>query len=172
MENNKTVSIMDLINAQETTRRTRASNFTEYTSKKKLFESGILTDEQREQIALIKNTFSFSVDKSNEYLIIALYNRDAEKKYTFFILNLKSMTGVPAQTIKTAKEEVLRLLEVKSKIEEDVDVQVEIVEPIEVSEIVEPVAEEVIPEAIPEVVEEEVEKPAKRTTRTRKTTTK
>ena len=138
MENtNNVISITDLINSQKKTRRTRASQFTEYTSKKKLFESGVLTKEQQEQVSQIKNTFSFSLDNDNKYLIITLYNRNEEKKYSFFILNLASMTGIAADSIKKAKETVLEFLnmEVKDEVVEEVkevaEEQVAITEPVE-----------------------------------------
>lgn len=181
MENtNNVISIMDLINAQETTRRTRTSQFTEYTSKKKLEESQSLTKEQIAAISQIKNTFSFSLDKSHKYLIITLYNRTADKKYSFFILNLETMTGNSAESIKTAKETVLKLLGqtnvVVEEIKEAIDAAVEAEEQVAT----EPVAEEVVEtaeeqteSAESEVVEETAkEEKSNKRNRSRKSTNK
>lgn len=165
MENtNNVISITDLINSQKKTRRTRTSQFTEYTSKKKLFESGVLTKEQQEQVSQIKNTFSFSLDNDNKYLIITLYNRNEEKKYSFFILNLASMTGIAADSIKKAKETVLEFLnmEVKDEVVEEVkeaaEEQVVVTEPIEE-------AKEAV-EAVEQT--EEVEEPKEKSTKRNK----
>lgn len=172
MENtNNVISIMDLISSQETTRRTRTSQFTEYSSKKKLFESQTLSAEKQEQINQIKNTFSFSLDKSHKYLIITLYNRNADKKYSFFILNLETMTGLTADSIKKAKETVLGLLGEKPEvIEEEIAATEQPAEEVKAEEVLEPVeAAEVTEEvAVEEEAEEVVEKSAKRN-RTRKT---
>lgn len=174
MENtNNVISIMDLINSQETTRRTRTSQFTEYSSKKKLFESQTLSAEKQEQINQIKNTFSFSLDKSHKYLIITLYNRNSDKKYSFFILNLDTMTGVAADSIKKAKETVLKLLGEKPEVVEE-EVATTEQEEVKAEEVAEPVEAEEVKEEVEstEEVKEEaaevVEKSAKRN-RTRKT---
>lgn len=104
---NKEMTIEEFIELQKKNRKSsRKGNFTDFTSKKKLFASGILTEEQEAMIGEVKGTFNFSKHDHLEYLIITLYNKKAEKKYTFFVVNLDDMSIVQKESIKKSKEYV------------------------------------------------------------------
>lgn len=107
---NTNISLMDIINEQVTTRRTRGSNYTEYGSKKKLFASGILSEQQQEVINQLKGTFNFTVHNDGKYVIITMFDRKAEVKYSFLIVNLENLSVLQAPSIKIAKETVNELV--------------------------------------------------------------
>lgn len=103
----KILTLMDIINNQETSRK--PSEFIEYPSKKKLAEAEVLPPEQLEQILRLKGTFSFQLHKSKKYIVITTYNA-SEKEYNFMIVNLSNMYVYEADTIKLAKRKVLEML--------------------------------------------------------------
>lgn len=107
-------SLMDIINNQSTERRTRGSNYTEFTSKKKLFEAGFLTDEQQGVINQLKNTFVFNAHNAHRYLIITMLEREA-KSYKFLIVDLTTMAVEEAPSIKEAKIRVNALVETENE---------------------------------------------------------
>lgn len=104
---NFNTNIQEVVANQETHKRTH--EFTEYSSKKKLFESNILNDTQKQYIEQLKGTFAFNLHKDNRYVIITMfYSRD--KRYGFLIVDLETLQCAEGESIKTAKKDVLELV--------------------------------------------------------------
>lgn len=104
---NFNTNIQEVVANQETTRRT--SSFTEYNSKKKLFDAGVLTETQQTYIQQLKGTFTFHLHTGNRYLVITMYySRD--KKYGFLVVDLETLQCAEADSVKNAKKEVLEIV--------------------------------------------------------------
>lgn len=107
-------NIQDVIATQKTTTRTHA--FVEYNSKKKLFESGRLTEAQQTFINQLKGTFTFNIHESNRYLVVTMYySRD--KKYGFIIVDLETFKCAQSDSVKNAKKGVLELIAAQPTVE-------------------------------------------------------
>lgn len=91
----------------QTQKTTRAKNFLEFTSKKKLKESGEITDSQFEIVDKVKGTFNLALHKDKKYMVITLYHATAEKKYQFVILDINTGACATADSVKIAKQMVL-----------------------------------------------------------------
>lgn len=102
-----TTNLLDLINSQAQNVRTRNSDYTEFTSKKKLAE--VLDEDQMKVINQLKNTFNFSLHKDNVYLVITLFERN-DKVYRFLIVNLENWETLEVDSIKNAKKRVAEIL--------------------------------------------------------------
>lgn len=89
----------------------RTSSFTEYNSKKKLLESGVLSDKQSEFIKQLKNTFTFYLHTDGDFLVITMYYSNT-KKYGFLVVDLNTLKVAEAESVKLAKQGVL---EIKNK---------------------------------------------------------
>ena len=108
MSINFTSNINDFASAQ--TRATRVKNFTEFTSKKKLEDAGVLTPAQLEEVKKIKGTFTFALHNDGRYMVVTLYHANAEKKYQFLILDLETMQVAECDSVKNAKAAVMELV--------------------------------------------------------------
>ena len=117
-------SITDIIDSQETTRKTSA--FVTYSNKKQIMEAGELTEEHKKFIKDLKGTFSFALHTSGKYLIVTLFV-SREKKYKYLVVDLKTMNCVEVGSIKVAKYEVMELVNNSNK--EIVEEKVEDTEP-------------------------------------------
>lgn len=100
-------SIQEIIESQSVTRK--ASQFTEYTSKKQMLEVTSLSEEHKNFIRQLKGTFSFALHNSNKYLIVTLYSAK-EKKYSYIIIELETLGCAECSSIKNAKLEVMALV--------------------------------------------------------------
>lgn len=108
MSINFTSNINDFASTQ--TRATRAKNFMEFTSKKKLEDAGVLTPAQLEEVKKIKGTFTFALHNDGRYMVVTLYHANAEKKYQFLILDLETMQVAECDSVKNAKAAVMELV--------------------------------------------------------------
>lgn len=99
-------TISEVISEQVVTSRT--SSFTEYNSKKKLLDSGLLNDEQSTFVQQLKNTFTFYIHNDNDFLVITMYY-STTKKYGFLVVNLNTLQVATATSVKEAKQGVLEL---------------------------------------------------------------
>lgn len=108
MSINFTSNINDFASAQS--RATRVKNFTEFTSKKKLEDSAVLTPAQLEEVKKIKGTFTFALHNDGRYMVVTLYHANAEKKYQFIILDLETLQVAECDSVKNAKAAVMELV--------------------------------------------------------------
>lgn len=108
MSINFTSNINDFASTQ--TRATRAKNFMEFTSKKKLEDAAVLTPAQLEEVKKIKGTFTFALHNDGRYMVVTLYHANAEKKYQFLILDLETMQVAECDSVKNAKAAVMELV--------------------------------------------------------------
>lgn len=108
MSINFTSNINDFASTQ--TRTTRAKNFMEFTSKKKLEDAAVLTPAQLEEVKKIKGTFTFALHNDGRYMVVTLYHANAEKKYQFLILDLETMQVAECDSVKNAKAAVMELV--------------------------------------------------------------
>ena len=108
MSINFTSNINDFASTQS--RATRVKNFTEFTSKKKLEDAGVLTPAQLEEVKKIKGTFTFALHNDGRYMVVTLYHANAEKKYQFIILDLETMQVAECDSVKNAKAAVMELV--------------------------------------------------------------
>lgn len=108
MSINFTSNINDFASTQS--RATRVKNFTEFTSKKKLEDAGVLTPAQLEEVKKIKGTFTFALHNDGRYMVVTLYHANAEKKYQFLILDLETMQVAECDSVKNAKAAVMELV--------------------------------------------------------------
>ena len=100
-------NIQEVVANQETVKRTHA--FTEFNSKKKLFEANILTETQQAYISELKGTFTFHIHNDNRYLVVTMYySRD--KKYGFLVVDLETLQCAEVDSVKNAKREVLEII--------------------------------------------------------------
>ena len=100
-------TLEEVINEQAA--HTRARNFIEYNSKKKLLESDVLSDEQCEFIKKLKNTFAFSLHTDGRYLVVTMYY-STTKKYGFLVVDLTEKLIAECESIKAAKQAVLEIV--------------------------------------------------------------
>lgn len=108
MSINFTSNINDFASTQS--RATRVKNFTEFTSKKKLEDAGVLTPAQLEEVKKIKGTFTFALHNDGRYMVVTLYHANAEKKYQFIILDLETSQVAECDSVKNAKAAVMELV--------------------------------------------------------------
>ena len=108
MSINFTSNINDFASAQS--RATRVKNFTEFTSKKKLEDAGVLTPAQLEEVKKIKGTFTFALHNDGRYMVVTLYHANAEKKYQFLILDLETLQVAECDSVKNAKAAVMEIV--------------------------------------------------------------
>ena len=104
---NFSTDVQELISAQETVKRTKS--FMDYTSKKKLFDAGVLNEQQKTYIQKLKGTFNFALHTGNRYLVVTLYN-SKDKKYRFLVVDLETFQCAEADSIKNAKKEVMEII--------------------------------------------------------------
>jgi hypothetical protein len=104
---NFNTTIQEIIESQSVTRK--ASQFTEYTSKKQMLEVEGLSEEHKTFIRQLKGTFSFALHTSNKYLIVTLYNAKI-KKYSYLIVELETLNCAECDSIRNAKLEVMALV--------------------------------------------------------------
>ena len=108
MSINFTSNINDFTSTQS--RATRVKNFMEFTSKKKLEDAAVLTPAQLEEVKKIKGTFTFALHNDGRYMVVTLYHANADKKYQFLILDLKTSQVAECDSVKNAKAAVLELV--------------------------------------------------------------
>lgn len=89
---------------------TRAKHFTEYTSKKQLENADVLTAEELDFVKELKGTFSFALHEGGRYMAVTLYKANADKKYTFLVVDLQELAVAEVDSIKNAKVEILELV--------------------------------------------------------------
>ena len=105
---NFNTNIQEVVATQETFKRT--SNFTEYNSKKKLFDANILTETQKTYIQQLKGAFTFHLHTGNRYLVVTMYY-SKDKKYGFLVVDLETLQCASADSIKNAKKGVVEIVE-------------------------------------------------------------
>lgn len=123
-------NIQEVIDAQETTKKAHA--FTEYNSKKKLFDAEILTETQKDYIQKLKGTFTFHLHTENRYLVVTMYYSNT-KKYGFLVVDLETLKCAEVDSVKNAKKAVLEIV-AETKSEETTVKTEETVEPEETVE--------------------------------------
>lgn len=99
----------------QTQKTVRAKNFMEFTSKKKLQESGEVTEAQFAIIDKVKGTFSLALHKDKKYMVITIYRANAEQKYQFVILDINTGACATADSVKVAKQMVLEQVAEEAK---------------------------------------------------------
>lgn len=99
----------------QTQKTVRAKNFMEFTSKKKLQESGEVTEAQFAIIDKVKGTFSLALHKDKKYMVITIYRANAEQKYQFVILDINTGACATANSVKVAKQMVLEQVAEEAK---------------------------------------------------------
>ena len=100
-------NIQEVVANQETVKRT--SSFTEYTSKKKLFDASILNETQQIYIQQLKGAFTFHRHTGNRYLVVTMYY-SKDKKYGFLVVDLETLQCAEADSIKNAKKGVSEIV--------------------------------------------------------------
>ena len=104
---NFNTNIQEVVANQETVKRT--SSFTEYNSKKKLFDAGVLNEKQQTYIQQLKGTFTFHLHTGNRYLVVTMYY-SKDKKYGFLVVDLETLQCAEADSVKNAKKGVLEIV--------------------------------------------------------------
>ena len=99
-------------------RSARVKNFMEFSSKKKLEESGVLSAEKLDFVKQIRGTFTFALHTEGRYMVITLYHANAEKKYQFIVVDLQEKLIAECDSVKNAKAEVMELVSTATKAEE------------------------------------------------------
>lgn len=103
-----------------TQRAEKVKNFMEFTSKKQLETANVLNVEELEFVKSIKGTFNFALHIGKRYMAITLYKANAEKKYSFLVLDLQEKAIAQVDSIKQAKAEILEIVNtVEESTEED-----------------------------------------------------
>jgi hypothetical protein len=87
----------------------RATDFTQYASKKQLAQAGALNDEALEFLLAIKNTFTFAVHNEKQYVAVTLYYAST-KSYGFIVVDLHNKAVAEVASIKEAKTEIRALV--------------------------------------------------------------
>jgi hypothetical protein len=105
---NFNTTIQEVLNTQTTTNNT-VKQFTEYNSKKKLLESKILQESVCTFITQLKNTFTFYVHNTTQYIVIVMYY-STTKSYGFYVLDTTTLKMAQVESVKTGKQGVLELL--------------------------------------------------------------
>ncbi len=80
------------------------SDFTAYTSKKKLQADRVLTDEQFAVIDNIKGFFELAVHSEKRYAAMILYRASATPQYSYLVIDFDTKTIEQAESIKMAKQ--------------------------------------------------------------------
>ena len=100
-------NIQEVVANQKITSRNRS--FTEYTSKKRLFDAGVLNEQQQTYIQQLKGAFTFHLHAQNRFLVVAMYySRD--KKYGFLVVDLETLKCAEADSVKNAKRGVMEIV--------------------------------------------------------------
>lgn len=103
-----------------TQRAEKVKNFMEFTSKKQLETANVLNVEELDFVKSIKGTFNFALHIGKRYMAITLYKANAEKKYSFLVLDLQEKAIAQVDSIKQAKAEILEIVNtVEESTEED-----------------------------------------------------
>lgn len=103
-----------------TQRAEKVKNFMEFTSKKQLETANVLNVEELDFVKSIKGTFNFALHTGKRYMAITLYKANAEKKYSFLVLDLQEKAIAQVDSIKQAKAEILEIVNtVEESTEED-----------------------------------------------------
>lgn len=92
-----------------TQRSNKVKHFADFTSKKQLEEAGVLSQDKLNFVKEIKGTFSFSHHEDGRYMAVTLYKANAEKKYSFLIVDLKELAIAEVGSIKEAKAAIMEL---------------------------------------------------------------
>ncbi len=98
-----TISLQQLIAQQQTNSNT--AQYTNYTSKTALLNANVLTKQQAQLIAQLKNCFSFALHNTKTFLVITMYY-NSTKSYSYLALNLNTLTATQHTSIKHAKQTV------------------------------------------------------------------
>ena len=104
---NFNTNIQEVVATQKTVKRT--SSFTEYNSKEKLFDAGVLNEQQQTYIQQLKGTFTFHLHTGNRYLVVTMYY-SKDKKYGFLVVDLETLQCAEADSVKNAKKDVLEIV--------------------------------------------------------------
>ena len=110
----------EVISEQKVTSRT--SCFTEYNSKKKLLESGLLSEEQGTFIQKLKNTFTFYIHADLDFLVITMYY-STTKKYAFLVVDLATLKVAEAESVKVAKQAILEIKQATAETQETAETE-------------------------------------------------
>ena len=86
---------------------TREKNFVEYTSKKALRDAGVLTAEQFAKVDAVKGLFTCALHVGGRWAALTVYKASAEKKYSFFALDLHDGKCYGYDSIKETKADIL-----------------------------------------------------------------
>ena len=93
-----------------TQRAEKVKNFMEFTSKKQLETANVLNVKELDFVKSIKGTFNFALQTGKRYMAITLYKANAEKKYSFVVLDLQEKAIAQVDSIKQAKAEILEIV--------------------------------------------------------------
>ena len=104
---NFNTNIQEVVANQKTAERT--TSFTEYNSKKKLFDAGVLNEQQQTYIQKLKGTFTFHLHTGNRYLVVTMYY-SKDKTYGFLVVDLETLQCAAASSVKNAKKEVMEIV--------------------------------------------------------------
>lgn len=82
------------------------SDFTDYTSKKKLRAAHVLTDEQFAIIDNIKGFFGVAIHNEKRYAAMTLYRANAVPQYSYLVIDFDTKAIEQAESIKLAKQAI------------------------------------------------------------------
>lgn len=105
MENEKTLTLGDLVAQQAT--KTRSSDFTTFTSKKKFteseeFKAAAVASEVQENLKKLVNISAIALHADKVFAVLSLYDAST-KAYSYIVLNLKSAAATMSPSVKEAK---------------------------------------------------------------------
>lgn len=100
---------IDEIIDQQATSRSTVKQFTVYSSKKRLFESGILDEKVATYIKDLKGAFGFHVHKDRRYMVIEMWY-NATRSYGFYVLDTQTLQIARAESVKMAKQGIMELV--------------------------------------------------------------
>lgn len=89
------------------TRATRNSNYTTFTSKKKLIASNFLQAEQLAYVTNIVGLFTTAIHNSKQYAVCTLWRNSA---YSYIVINLQNGSIASVASVAIGKNEVEQLV--------------------------------------------------------------
>lgn len=98
--NNTVITLQSIIQQQQ---QQSIKQYVNYNSKQQLLSSKVLNTQQSTLITNLKNCFSFSLHNNKQYLIITMYFNNT-KSYSYYVLNLTTLTVNIFTTIKLSKQ--------------------------------------------------------------------
>ena len=96
------------------------SDFTDYTSKKKLRAAHVLADEQFAIIDNIKGFFGVAIHNEKRYAAMTLYRANAVPQYSYLVMDFDTKAIEQAESIKLAKQAIRKRISPNSENEAEI----------------------------------------------------